>query len=140
MNFIKRAALLILTLLLFSPCATAQNQVLDIGCEFLSKAMDLNEVETFIGDARGYEDDKIIFWFDFRENWHNVMVIYNQKVFSTVPMDEVKVLNGLCNLLPLFPQIQAQMPKGVEVSFTIAFTDENRQMITWENYMDYLWY
>ena len=107
---------------------------------FLNQVMDFKEEELFRVNAPEYGSDELSFWFDFRDGWHLIMVLHDGKAISTYPMDVVKVLNGLSNLLPLFPQIQAQMPKGVEASFTVTFSDENRQVITLENYWDYLWY
>ena len=113
---------------------------MEIGLSFLNQAMDLEGIETFTSNAPEYGADELNFWFDFRDGWHLVMVLHNGKLTSTMPMDDVKILNGLCNLLPLFPQIQAEMPEGVEVSFTIAFTDKNRLLVTEENFSNYLWH
>lgn len=138
----KAACCLLIVLALVMLTGTvgfAESNAMDIGLAFLKQAMDLSNVETFTANAPEYGTDEIDFWFDFRDGWHVVMVLHNGKFISTMPMDDIKLLNGLCNLLPLFPQIQAHMPKGVEVSFTVAFTDENRQLITMENYSQYLW-
>lgn len=118
----------------------AESNPMEIGLLFLNQAMDLEEIETFTSNAPEYGEDELNFWFDFRDGWHLVMVLHNGKLTSTMPMDDVKILNGLCNLLPLFPQIQAEMPEGVEVSFTIAFTDKNRLLVTEKNFSNYLWY
>lgn len=142
MNGKKIACCLLIVLavvMLTGTVGFAESNAMDIGLSFLKQAMDLSDVETFTANAPEYGTDEINFWFDFRDGWHVVMVLHNGKLTSTMPMDDIKLLNGLCNLLPLFPQIQAHMPKGVEVSFTVAFTSENRQLITMENYSQYLW-
>lgn len=118
----------------------AESDPMKIGFSFLGQAMDINETETFTSNAPEYGANELNFWFDFRDGWHVVMILHNGKLTSTMPMDDIKVLNGLCNLLPLFSQIQAEMPKGVEVSFTVALTDKNRLLITEENFSNYLWY
>ena len=118
----------------------AESNPMEIGLSFLNQAMDLEGIETFTSNAPEYGANEINFWFDFRDGWHLVMVLHNGKLTSTMPMDDVKILNGLCNLLPLFSQIQAEMPEGVEVSFTIAFTDKNRLLVTEGNFSNYLWH
>ena len=118
----------------------AESNPMEIGLLFLNQAMDLEEIETFTSNTPEYGEDELNFWFDFRDGWHLVMVLHNGKLTSTMPMDDVKILNGLCNLLPLFPQIQAEMPERVEVSFTIAFTDKNRLLVTEKNFSNYSWY
>ncbi len=140
MKKLKIVFLIIALLLTVANVGLAENNPMEIGLSFLNQAMDLEEIETFTSNASEYGEDELNFWFDFRDGWHLVMVLHNGKLTSTMPMDDVKILNGLCNLLPLFPQIQAEMPEGVEVSFTIAFTDKNRLLVTEENFSNYLWH
>lgn len=140
MKKLKIVFLIIALLLTVANVGLAENNPMEIGLSFLNQAMDLEEIETFTSNAPEYGANEINFWFDFRDGWHLVMVLHNGKLTSTMPMDDVKILNGLCNLLPLFPQIQAEMPEGVEVSFTIAFTDKNRLLVTEENFSNYLWH
>ena len=140
MKTLKIVFLIIALLLTVANVGLAENNPMEIGLSFLNQAMDLEEIETFTSNAPEYGANEINFWFDFRDGWHLVMVLHNGKLTSTMPMDDVKILNGLCNLLPLFPQIQAEMPEGVEVSFTIAFTDKNRLLVTEENFSNYLWH
>lgn len=140
MKKLKIVFLIIALLLTVANVGLAENNPMEIGLSFLNQAMDLEEIETFTSNAPEYGANEINFWFDFRDGWHLVMVLHNGKLTSTMPMDDVKILNGLCNLLPLFPQIQAEMPEGVEVSFTIAFTDKNRLLVTEKNFSNYLWY
>lgn len=140
MKKLKIVFLIIALLLTVANVGLAENNPMEIGLLFLNQAMDLEEIETFTSNAPEYGANEINFWFDFRDGWHLVMVLHNGKLTSTMPMDDVKILNGLCNLLPLFPQIQAEMPEGVEVSFTIAFTDKNRLLVTEENFSNYLWH
>ena len=140
MKKLKIVFLIIALLLTVANVGLAENNPMEIGLSFLNQALDLEEIETFTSNAPEYGANAINFWFDFRDGWHLVMVLHNGKLTSTMPMDDVKILNGLCNLLPLFPQIQAEMPEGVEVSFTIAFTDKNRLLVTEENFSNYLWY
>ena len=140
MKKLKIVFLIIALLLTVANVGLAENNPMEIGLSFLNQAMDLEEIETFTSNAPEYGEDELNFWFDFRDGWHLVMVLHNGKLTSTMPMDDVKILNGLCNLLPLFPQIQAEMPEGVEVSFTIAFTDKNRRLVTEENFSNYLWH
>ena len=140
MKKLKIVFLIIALLLTVANVGLAENNPMEIGLLFLNQAMDLEEIETFTSNAPEYGANEINFWFDFRDGWHLVMFLHNGKLTSTMPMDDVKILNGLCNLLPLFPQIQAEMPEGVEVSFTIAFTDKNRLLVTEENFSNYLWH
>ena len=140
MKKLKIVFLIIALLLTVANVGLAENNPMEIGLSFLNQAMDLEEIETFTSNAPEYGEDELNFWFDFRDGWHLVMVLHNGKLTSTMPMDDVKILNGLCNLLPLFPQIQAEMPEGVEVSFTIAFTNKNRLLVTEENFSNYLWH
>lgn len=140
MKKLKIVFLIIALLLTVANVGLAENNPMEIGLSFLNQAMDLEEIETFTSNALEYGEDELNFWFDFRDGWHLVMVLHNGKLTSTMPMDDVKILNGLCNLLPLFPQIQAEMPERVEVSFTIAFTDKNRLLVTEENFSNYLWH
>ena len=140
MKKLKIVFLIIALLLTVANVGLAENNPMEIGLSFLNQAMDLEEIETFTSNAPEYGANEINFWFDFRDGWHLVMVLHNGKLTSTMPMDDVKILNGLCNLLPLFPQIQAEMPEGVEVSFTIAFTDKNRLLVTEKNFSNYLWH
>ncbi len=140
MKKLKIVFLIIALLLTVANVGLAENNPMEIGLSFINQAMDLEEIETFTSNAPEYGANEINFWFDFRDGWHLVMVLHNGKLTSTMPMDDVKILNGLCNLLPLFPQIQAEMPEGVEVSFTIAFTDKNRLLVTEENFSNYLWH
>ena len=140
MKKLKIVFLIIALLLTVANVGLAENNPMEIGLSFLNQAMDLEEIETFTSNAPEYGEDELNFWFDFRDGWHLVMVLHNGKLTSTMPMDDVKILNGLCNLLPLFPQIQAEMPERVEVSFTIAFTDKNRLLVTEENFLNYLWH
>ena len=140
MKKLKIVFLIIALLLTVANVGLAENNPMEIGLSFLNQAMDLEEIETFTSNAPEYGEDELNFWFDFRDGWHLVMVLHNGKLTSTIPMDDVKILYGLCNLLPLFPQIQAEMPERVEVSFTIAFTDKNRLLVTEENFSNYLWH
>ena len=140
MKKLKIVFLIIALLLTVANVGLAENNPMENGLSFLNQAMDLEEIETFTSNAPEYGEDELNFWFDFRDGWHLVMVLHNGKLTSTMPMDDVKILNGLCNLLPLFPQIQAEMPERVEVSFTIAFTDKNRLLVTEENFSNYLWH
>ena len=140
MKKLKIVFLIIALLLTVANVGLAENNPMEIGLSFLNQAMDLEEIETFTSNAPEYGEDELNFWFDFRDGWHLVMVLHNGKLTSTMPMDDVKILNGLCNLLPLFPQIQAEMPERVEVSFTIAFMDKNRLLVTEENFSNYLWH
>lgn len=140
MKKLKIVFLIIALLLTVANVGLAENNPMEIGLSFLNQAMDLEEIETFTSNAPEYGEDELNFWFDFRDGWHLVMVLHNGKLTSTMPMDDVKILNGLCNLLPLFPQIQAEMPERVEVSFTIAFTDKNRLLVTEKNFSNYLWH
>ena len=140
MKKLKIVFLIIALLLTVANVGLAENNPMEIGLSFLNQAMDLEEIETFTSNAPEYGEDELNFWFDFRDGWHLVMVLHNGKLTSTMSMDDVKILNGLCNLLPLFPQIQAEMPERVEVSFTIAFTDKNRLLVTEENFSNYLWH
>ena len=140
MKKLKIVFLIIALLLTVANVGLAENNPMEIGLSFLNQAMDLEEIETFTSNAPEHGEDELNFWFDFRDGWHLVMVLHNGKLTSTMPMDDVKILNGLCNLLPLFPQIQAEMPERVEVSFTIAFTDKNRLLVTEENFSNYLWH
>jgi hypothetical protein len=118
----------------------AESDAVDIALLFLGGAMGVGEDDMFTTSAPKATANEVTIWFDFRDGWHTVMVLHDGKIKTTMPMDSLKVLNGCCNLLALLPQIQAQMPQGVDVSFTVAFTDENIQVITLENYTDYLWY
>lgn len=125
-------------LLIHTNIGIAESTPMEIGLAFLIQKMDLNEIETFDLKAPDYGAKNLNFWFDFRDGWHVVILFYNEEA-TLIPMDDIKILNGLCNLLPLFSQIQSEMPEGVEVSFTIAFTNENKLLITQQNYSDYLW-
>jgi len=132
---VKKCMAVALLLTVFFSSAFAQGDPAKIAWNFLDQAIDLKNVQTFEVNAPEYSADEINFWFDFREGWHTVMVLHDGKMTSTVPMDDLMVLNGLCELLPKFEAIQSQMPNGVEVSFTVAFTDENRLHIALDDYL-----
>lgn len=136
---LRNVILTVCLILIVANAGIAESDPMKIGLSFLGRAMDINETETFTSNEPEYGADELNFWFDFRDGWHVVMILHNGKLTSTMPMDDIRVLNGLFNLLPLLPQIQAEMPKGVEVSFTVAFTDQNKLLINQENFSNHLW-
>lgn len=142
MRVSKRIIAILVSMLMLVNCISciAESDAVAVALLFLGGAMGVDESNMFSASAPQAKADEINIWFDFRDGWHTVMILHDGKVKTAMPMDTLKVLNGCCNLLPLLPQIQAQMPKGVDVAITVAFTDKDRQVITLENYTDYLWY
>lgn len=101
---------------------------------YLSKAIDYEQYLNFSIGSSGFEPYVVYFTFDFRQGNQSVSININDKCFtvSTFQEGDMPPLIALYKLLPMFPEIAAELPQSYTLRFVVRFGEVHGETHTVE--------
>ena len=101
---------------------------------YLSKVIDYEQYFNFTMGSSGFEPYVVYFAFDFRQGNQSVSININDKCFtvSTYQEGDMPPLIALYKLLPMFPEIAAELPQSYTLRFVVRFGEVHGETHTVE--------
>lgn len=101
---------------------------------YLAKAIDYEQYMHIDIGASGHDPFVVHFTFDFREGNQGISIVINDKAFSvwTSAEGDMPPLIALYKLLPMFPEIAAELPQSYTLRFVVRFGEVHGETHTVE--------